>query len=197
MGPVRLHYYSSVGWAEWDVRGRPLMRDRMPVLVSEDLRFEDEQGPRPTMAMNRWLRTLPVSGAPSPRTWRTYAQVLKSWAEFLGAHQVHVFADRQQLRDALSLYAEHRLSGPANARLSPASWNLAVKTVGAFYQWAAEEGHVAAVPFTYAQQSIIRPDGTRTEITRNLATVRNANAHATRKYLERSYVDLLMLAMGG
>ncbi len=197
MSLVIIHYYSSQGWAEWDVRGRPLLRDTMPVLVDDDLRFEDDRGPRPTVAMNRWLRTLPVSGAPSPRTWRTYAQVLKSWSEFLGAQHVHHFADRQQLRDALSLYAEHRLSGPADARLSPASWNLAVKTIGAFYGWAAEEGHVEAVPFSYAQQSIIRPDGTRMEITRNLATVRAPRAHATRKYLERSYVDLLMHALAG
>lgn len=32
------------------------------------------------------------------------------------------------LRTALSLYAEYRLSGPLEVRLSPASWNLAVKT---------------------------------------------------------------------
>ena len=100
----------------------------MPVLVDEDLRFEDGQGPRPSTVMNRWLRELPVSGAASPRTWRAYAQVLKAWVEFLEARGAHVFADRQQLRDALSVYAGHRLSGPAQARLSPASWNLAVKT---------------------------------------------------------------------
>jgi len=93
--------------------------------------------------INRWLRELPVSGAPSPRTWRTYAQVLKAWVEFLAARGFRLFDNRRQLRDALSAYAEHRLSGPAQVRLASASWNLAVKTLSAFYAWAAAEGHVA------------------------------------------------------
>lgn len=169
----------------------------MPVLVDEDLRFDDERGRRPTTVMNSWLRELPVSGAPSPKTWRTYAQVLKSWAEFLTGRGVDVLADRQQLRAALSLYAEHRLSGPLGARLSPASWNLAVKTLSSFYLWAAAQGHVAAVPFSYARQSVTRPYGARVEITRNLATVRTGNAHAGRKYLERSYAELLLHALAG
>jgi hypothetical protein len=90
-------------------------------------------GRRAATVMNRWLRELPVSGAPSPRTWRTYAQVLKAWVEFLDARGFRVFGDRRQLREALSAYAEHRLSGPAEARLAPASWNQAVKTLSAFY----------------------------------------------------------------
>jgi site-specific recombinase XerD len=194
---VILHFFSPIGWEQWDLRERPFIRDKMPVLIDEDLMFEDGRGPRPATVMNRWLRELPITGAPSPNSWRTYAQALKSWAEYLNAHQIPLFADRQQLRDALSLYAEHRLSGPPGARLSPASWNLAVKTVSAFYQWAAAEGHLRAVPFSYAQQFVTRPDGARVEITRNLATVRTGNAHATRKYLERPYVDLLMNALAG
>jgi site-specific recombinase XerD len=169
----------------------------MPVLVDEDLRFDDERGRRPTTVMNSWLRELPVSGAPSPKTWRTYAQVLKSWAEFLTGQGIDVLADRQQLRAALSLYAEHRLSGPLGVRLSPASWNLAVKTLSSFYLWAAAQGHVAAVPFSYARQSVTRPDGARVEITRNLATVRTGNAHAGRKYLERPFAELLLHALAG
>ena len=169
----------------------------MPVLIDEDLRFADAQGPRPATVMNGWLRELPVSGAPSPKTWRTYAQVLKSWAEFLAAEGIDPFGDRRQLRSALSLYAEHRLSGPLQTRLSPASWNLAVKALSRFYLWAAAEGHVQAVPFSYAQQWITRPDGARVEITRNLATVRTGNAHATRKYLDGPYVELLLHALAG
>jgi hypothetical protein len=40
----------------------------MPLFIDEDLRFEDASGPRPTTVMNRWLRALPISGAPSPKT---------------------------------------------------------------------------------------------------------------------------------
>jgi site-specific recombinase XerD len=118
----------------------------MPVLIDDDLRFEDGCGPRPAAVMNEWLRELSVSGAPSPLTWRAYAMVLKSWAEFLAARRVPVFADRRELRESLSVYAEYRLSGPLEARLAPASWNLAVKTLSAFYSWAAAEGRAGAVP---------------------------------------------------
>jgi len=108
---VLLHYFNPDGFDEWDLRGRPPIRAGMPVLIGEDLRFEDEHGQRPATVINRRLRELPVSGAPSPRTWRTYAQVLKTWVEFLDARGFRVFGDRQQLRDALSAYAEHRVSG--------------------------------------------------------------------------------------
>jgi site-specific recombinase XerD len=194
---VILHYFSPAGWERWGLCERPLIREKMPVLLDDDLKFEDAAGLRPVAVMNRWLRELPVSGAPSPRTWRTYAQVLKGWAEFLDQRGVSVFAERQRLRDALSMYAEHRLSGPLETRLGAASWNLAVKTLSAFYQWAATEGHVTTVPFTYTQQVITRADGIRMEVTRNLATVRAGNAHASRKYLERSYTDLLIHALAG
>ena len=192
-----LHHYDSKGWEGWDIRAVPLIPDGMPILVDDDLRFEDRNVCRPATVMSRWLRELPVSGASSPRTWQAYAAVLKGWAEFLAARGVDVFADRCDLRDAVSVYAEHRLSGPLNARLRPASWNLVVKTLSAFYQWAAGEGHVAAVPFTYAPRSVIRPDGMRVQVAKNLATVRTGNAHATRKYLEPPYVELLMNALEG
>jgi len=194
---VILHHYMSGGWEGWDVRAMPLIPDGMPILVDDDLRFEDGNVRRPAVVMSRWLRELPVSGASSPRTWRVYAGVLKGWAEFLAGRGVDVFADRHELRDAVSVYAEHRLSGPLDVRLRPASWNLVVKTLSAFYQWAAAEGHVAAVPFTYARRSVIRPDGARVQVVKNLATVRAGNAHATRKYLERPYVELLMNALAG
>ena len=86
---------------------------------------------------------------------------------------------------------------PVGGRLAPASWNLAVKTLSAFYSWAAAEGRAGAVPFSYSPQVITRPDGSRVEITRNLATVRTGKAHASRKYLERPYTELLMNALAG
>ncbi|MDQ6836974.1 MAG: site-specific integrase, partial [Actinomycetota bacterium] len=192
-----LHHYMSGGWEGWDVRAVPLIPDGMPILVDDDLRFEDGHVCRAATMMSQWLRELPVSGAPSPRTWEAYAGVLKGWAEFLAGRGVDVFADRQELRDAVSVYAEHRLSGPLDVRLRPASWNLVVKTLAAFYGWAAAEGRGASVPFTYAQHSVIRPDGARVEVAKNLATVRTGNAHATRKYLEGPYVELLMNALAG
>jgi len=75
---VILHYFSSAGWREWGLSDRPLIREAMPVLIDEDLCFEDAAVLRPAAVMNLWLRELPVSGAPSPKSWRTYAQALKA-----------------------------------------------------------------------------------------------------------------------
>jgi hypothetical protein len=45
---MQLTFFSSVGWESWDVEARPAIPDRMPVLVDDDLRFDDDGGPRPT-----------------------------------------------------------------------------------------------------------------------------------------------------
>ncbi|XDK88703.1 site-specific integrase (plasmid) [Rhodococcus opacus] len=164
----------------------------MPVLIDDDLLFDDESGARPTVAMNRWLRELPVSGAPSPKTWLTYAQVLKGWSEFLSDRGIGAFADRARLRSGLSMYAEYRLSGPLQARWAAASWNLAVNTLAGFYRWAQAEGYVQELPFSFVRQSITRTDGMRVDVSRNLAAVRGAKPHARRKYLEQPYVELLL-----
>lgn len=192
-----LHLFSCDGWEQWDLERKPMIRDRMPVLIDDDLELDDGTAPRPTAVMNRWLRELPVSGAPAPKTWLTYAQVLKTWAEFLACNGISALADKERLREALSLYAEHRLSGPAEVRLSAASWNLAVKTLAAFYRWAESEGHVEAVPFSFAAHSYIRPDGARVEQSRNLAAVRGGKAHSARSYLEPQFVDVVMKALAG
>jgi hypothetical protein len=73
-----MNFFSSQGWESWDVAHRPLIPERMPVLVDTDLRFEGGPGaPRPTTVVNRWLRELPASGAPAPNSWETYARTVK------------------------------------------------------------------------------------------------------------------------
>ena len=39
-----LSFFSSQGWESWDVEHRPLIPERMPVLVDDDLLFEDGPG---------------------------------------------------------------------------------------------------------------------------------------------------------
>jgi hypothetical protein len=113
--PVRDHELLFVpGWESWDMASRPLIPERMPVLVDDDLLFEDGPGsPRPSVAVNQWLRELPASGAPSPATWEAYARAVKEWIEFLGLHGVGVFDSRERLKAGLSRYADHRAAGPA------------------------------------------------------------------------------------
>ncbi|MBT2511309.1 hypothetical protein J7I98_36930 [Streptomyces sp. ISL-98] len=57
---------SPAGWESWDVDRQALIRDRMPIIVDDDLRFKDAPGVlRPAMAGNHWLRELPLNGAPA------------------------------------------------------------------------------------------------------------------------------------
>lgn len=89
---VILSFFSSRGWESWDVEYRPVIPEGMPVLVDEDLRFEDGPGaPRPAVAVNRWLRGLPASGCPAASSWASYARVVKAWMEFLTEHGVGLF----------------------------------------------------------------------------------------------------------
>lgn len=184
--------YCSAGWESWDVESRPLVTEQMPVLVDEDLLFEDQDISRPTVAVNRWLRELPVSGAPSPRTWHTYARVLRSWLEFVSSHQVCVFDPADRLRGVLGAYAEHHMSGPVDARWSEATWNLHVSVLSRFYRWAMEEGITSAEPFTYSwSHRLAQP------VRRNNAKRRMPKPHSTIKYLDRNFVDLFLKSLAG
>ncbi|XAS69407.1 site-specific integrase [Micrococcaceae bacterium Sec5.7] len=150
-----LFYFSSLGWAGWDVSSSPSIREGMPVLIDDDLLLEDDHGPSDAALISQWLRELPINGAHGTRTWQAYAFAMKSWIEFLASHKVRVLASRKDLKDGLSLYAQHRLSGDIGDRLSSSSWNMAVKIIAAFYRWAAAEGRVNAEPFSYASQNTV------------------------------------------
>lgn len=188
--------FSSSGWEGWQVSRRPLIREGMPILVDDDLRFEDDDGTaRPFVAVNRWLRELPVSGAPAQRTWRVYAEVLRSWIEYLTSREVTLFDSRDELRGALSAYAGHRL-GEVESRWEPTTWNLHVNVLGAFYRWAVAEGHATAEPFSYATAHRYA-DGVIREYQRNLAKLRTPKPHTTVRYLDDGFTKLFVRALGG
>ena len=193
---MHLIFFSAAGWEGWDLDRRPLIRQGMPVLVDDDLRFEDERGLRASVIVNQWLRELPVSGAPSPNTWEVYARALKGWLEFLTEQEVPAFGSRDQLRAALGCYAEHRLGGPLQMRLAGSTWNLHVGVLAQFYEWAVDEGHGSAVPFTYAAARRLAGDQL-VETRRNLAKVRQPKAHAAVKYLEPDFAGLLVRVLEG
>lgn len=145
-----INLFSSRGWESWGLEHRPLIPEQMPVLIDDDLRFEDGPGaPRPALAVNRWLQELPVSGAPAVSTWHTYGRIVKDWMEFLEVRGVSVFAGREALRVALSAYAEYRATGPLRRRFSAATWNQHVSVLASLYRWALAEGHAQAEPFSY------------------------------------------------
>ena len=113
---MHLFFYRRTDWETWGLGRRPLIPEGMALLVDEDLIFEEHGNLRPAAVVNRWLQELPISGAPSPHTRKSYAQALPSWLEYLATLQVSPFGEQAELRQALALYAEYRLGGPLEAR---------------------------------------------------------------------------------
>ncbi len=192
-----LSFFSCKGWESWDVGRCPLLPERMPVLIDDDLRFEDGPGaPRSTGAVNRWLRELPASGAPSPRSWEYYARAVKEWAEFLAEHGIGLFDSREQLKLALGKYAGYRAAGPVKSRLAATTWGQHMSILSLFYRWAMEEGHAEAEPFTYRTARALFA-GTGREVRVNLAVRRTPKPHVTIKYLEPEFTGLLLNGLRG
>ncbi|MFF7642942.1 hypothetical protein [Streptomyces canus] len=100
---MQMIFFSSKGWKSWGLSGRPVISELMPVLVDDDLLFEDERGVRDTVAINAWLRWLPLDATPPPNSWKFYGRTLREWCEFLATLGIGVFDERARLKDALSL----------------------------------------------------------------------------------------------
>jgi len=92
--------------------------------------------------LNRWLRSLPTSGAPARLTWRAYARDVKDWGSFLEAHGVGFWeADEGDL----AVYHRVRRMGPD--RISRGTWDRICFALDRVYSWAVEEGVIRAKPF--------------------------------------------------
>lgn len=192
-----LIFFSSQGWESWDIANRPLIPERMPVLVDDDLLFEDgPAAPRSAAVVNRWLRELPASGCPSPGSWESYARVLKEWAEFLSEHGVGLFDSRDQLKLALGKYAGYRAAGPAERRFAATTWGRHMSVLSLFYRWAMDEGRAQAEPFTYRTARALFA-GTGREVRVNLAVRRTPKPHVTVKYLEPDFTRLFLDGLRG
>jgi len=192
-----LMFFSSRGWESWGLEHRPLVAERMPVLIDDDLRLEDGPGRlRPVSVVNQWLRQLPVSGAPAPASWASYARVVREWLEFLAARGVGLFDSRDRLRRALGAYSEFRGSGAAGQRFAASTWNRHVSVLSVFYRWAITEGHAEAEPFTYKTARALF-DGTSREVTVNLASRRCPKPHVRIRYLEPDFAALFLQGLAG
>ncbi|WP_239694388.1 site-specific integrase [Streptomyces sp. Cmuel-A718b] len=192
-----LGFFSSRGWESWDPEHRPLIPEGMPVLVDDDLRFEDGPAmPRPTAVVNRWLRELSASGASAPSSWENYARAVKEWMEFLAEHGVGLFDSRERLKAGLSRYAEHRAAGPLKARFAATTWGQHMSILSLFYRWALNEGYATAEPFTYRAARALFA-GTGREVKVNLAVRRTPKPHVTIKYLEPDFTELFRNGLRG
>jgi site-specific recombinase XerD len=192
-----LSFFSSRGWESWDVERRPLLPERMPVLIDDDLAFEDGVGAaRPTTVVNQWLRELPVSGCPAPSSWESYARVVMEWMEFLAGHDIAVFDSRVRLKFALGKYAEYRAAGPVRERFAATTWGRHMSVLSLFYRWAMAEGFAEAEPFTYRSARALFA-GTAREVRVNLAVRRTPKPHVTIKYLEPDFTALFLDGLSG
>ena len=192
-----LSFFASRGWESWDLERRPLLPERMPVLIDDDLRFEDGPGaPRPVTVVNRWLRGLPSSGCPAPSSWESYARVVKEWVEFLTEYGVALFDSREQLKYGLGKYAEYRAAGPVRERFAATTWGQHMSVLSLFYRWAIEEGHGEAEPFSYRTARALFA-GTGREVRVNLAVRRTPKPHVTIKYLEPDFTQLFLNGLRG
>ncbi|HEY3691570.1 MAG TPA: hypothetical protein VGL46_14960 [Pseudonocardiaceae bacterium] len=115
---------------------------------------------------------------------------------FLAAHDTALFDERAALREALSGYVVFRTIGPLKSRLGAASWNLHVSVLSRFHAWAVEEGHAAAVPFTFRAARFMR-DGELVQQRINLARRRQAKRNPTTKYLDDEFATMFLLALEG
>jgi site-specific recombinase XerD len=194
---VLLSFFSSRGWESWALERPPLIPERMPVLIDDDLRFEDgPAAPRPSTVVNGWLRELPSSGAPAPSSWASYARVLKEWMEFLAEHGVELFESRERLKHALGKYAGHRATGPVGVRIAATTWGRHMSVLSMFYRWAIAEGHCEAEPFTYRTANALFA-GTSRQVRVNLAVRRTPKPHVTIEYLEPEFVRLFLHGLRG
>lgn len=192
-----LSFFSSRGYESWGIEHRPLIPERMPVLIDNDLRFDDGPGdPRPTVVVNRWLRGLPSGGCPAPSSWASYARVVKAWVEFLAEHGVGLFDTRERLKHALGKYAEHRATGPTAQRFVATTWGRHMSVLSLFYRWALDEGHAQAEPFTYRLARALFA-GTGREVRVNLAVHRTPKPHVAIKYLEPEFTALFLNGLHG
>ncbi|GAA3516920.1 site-specific recombinase XerD [Streptosporangium album] len=192
-----LNFFSSRGWESWDIERRPLIPERMPVLIDDDLAFEAGPGaPRPATVVNGWLRELPASGCPASSSWESYARAVKAWMEFLAEHGVALFDSRVQLKYALGKYAEYRAAGPVKERFAATTWGQHMSVLSLFYRWAIAEGYAEAEPFTYRTARALFA-GTGREVRVNLAVRRTPKPHVTIKYLEPDFTQLFLNGLRG
>ncbi|MER6031543.1 site-specific integrase [Streptomyces sp. NPDC001851] len=189
--------FSREGWEQWGLDYEPLIPERMPILIDDDLRFEDESGPRATVVANTWLRELPINKVPAWRSWWAYARALLAWLEFLQRYGVDPYGDREELRAALGGLAEYRLAGPLKERWDVETWNQRVNAMSRFYGWCVDNEHCMNVPFTYSWARRFTETGGPREVRRNNASIRRAQRHVTMKYLEEEFAELFVNALAG
>ncbi len=163
-----------------------------PVGMPEGMPFLLDDDGVPIRVVNHWLRSLPTTGAPAPKTWVAYASDLKAWVGFLQKRALDVIDDPSALKEAVATYYCDRRTGPLARRLDDSSWCRAISSISSFYEWAESEGLIDGPPFSYRLQAIRGRDGASHVVRRNLAATRRGKRHVSVRWLEQDFLDLFV-----
>ncbi|MGH2688091.1 MAG: tyrosine-type recombinase/integrase [Actinomycetota bacterium] len=159
--------------------------------------FLEDDG-TPVRPVNRWLRSLPTTGAPAPTSWAAYAGDLGAWIRFVSDRSLHAIDEPSALAEAVAAYHAHRRMGDRARRLSPASWNRAVTSISRFYEWAETEGLINRVPFSYRLWTTRGGGSGPRTVRRNMAKERQPRSHVSIRWLEQEYLELFLeVGLGG
>ncbi|MCJ0869587.1 site-specific integrase [Streptomyces sp. AP-93] len=168
----------------------------MPLLFDDDLLFEDSNGRRPAVVINRWACELPTNGVPAPKSWPYYVRTIREWLEFISERGVSLFDTRTRLKAVLGSYSVYRARGPIKHRFAASTWNQNIGILAGFYKWAVGEGLAEAEPFTY-RQGVSTFAGHMRKGLVNQARRRQAKPHVTIKYLDEGFSDLFLKGLAG
>ena len=172
--------------------------DDPPVGIPQGMPFLLDDDGMPVESVNRWLRSLPTTGVPAPKSWSAYAGDLLAWVRFLRARSLDVLDDPAALVDAVAAYHADRRMGEPTRRLAERSWARAITAISGFYEWARAEGMIELVPFSYRRQVVNGGSRGRQVVKRNLARERQPRSHVSIRWLEQDYLDLFLgVGLGG
>ncbi len=117
------------------------LNDGMPFTLAEDFRYDPD--------LNAFLRFIVTPSAPSPNTWKAYAEQLSLYFRFLESRRTHW---KDAIEADIKAYWRLRRIGAGGATpVGASAWRTFVAAVTKFYEWALEGGHVTKLPFTFRE----------------------------------------------
>lgn len=120
---------------------------RMPFVLCDDGAYHPY--------LNRFLRSLPATGCPSPNTWKAYAQDIVTFALYLRTAKV-----KDLLEAEVSDVFDYKIV--RRRRQQAQSWNRSLAALENFYDWAVSEGLMAKPPFPSRYETEVQtPHGNR------------------------------------
>lgn len=167
---------------------RHFVPDGMPFVLNPDGSYHS--------VLNRFFRSLPVSGVRSKRSWRAYAYDLVTWARFLDERRNGRGLLEADRRDLIAFHAARRLSEPPY-RISAEAWNRLIAAMEKFYQWTLAVELLPRPPFQFEQQhpsGSVAVVGAKEKVVRHRGDVRFLSLS---RYTTFRDVGLRGLAPGG